>query len=261
MKPFTDYSCTGDIKMNNVSINKTLPPVQFNIDCDFTVEKLEISTTNTSIKLNWETKSDNCQDVLKKLDELSYHCSCQQQKGDGRYFKTDGKIINQPERRMCEFTSGIKPFRYYNCEVHHIYTGQKDFRGTKVTEKTKLGIPDQPHNVVVTVPENNKINVTCSLDYMDFNGPEKIYFAQLQGVPGSRKDNTECQFQFEDLSYSTSYTVEVFTFNGHFTSSPVRSQVDTRYNNKALIGSLVFLIYFIILCAALFILKRRISRK
>ncbi|PWA21148.1 hypothetical protein CCH79_00009397 [Gambusia affinis] len=59
MKPFTDYSCTGDIKMNNVSINKTLPPVQFNIDCDFIVEKLEISTTNTSIKLNWETKNNN----------------------------------------------------------------------------------------------------------------------------------------------------------------------------------------------------------
>ncbi|XP_043986456.1 receptor-type tyrosine-protein phosphatase C isoform X3 [Gambusia affinis] len=264
-KPFTNYSCTGDIKMNKVSINKTLPPVQFNIDCDFTVENLKPSSTSTSIELNWETKSDNCQDVLKKLDELSYRCSCQQQKGDRKNITIDGKIIDRPERRMCEFTSGIKPFRNYNCEVRHIYTGQRYFKEANVIEKTKPGIPDQPRNVVVTVPENNKINVTCSLDYMDFNGPDKIYRAQLHGVPDSRKDSKKCQFQFVDLSYSTTYTVEVFTSNGPFTSSPVRSQVDTRYNDKALIGFLVFLIIItsvalLLVLYKIYVLKHRKSR-
>lgn len=33
VEPFTDYSCSGLIKDNGVSINKRLPPVQIRIDC------------------------------------------------------------------------------------------------------------------------------------------------------------------------------------------------------------------------------------
>ncbi|XP_032426909.1 receptor-type tyrosine-protein phosphatase C-like [Xiphophorus hellerii] len=260
MKPFTDYSCTGDIKMNNGSIIRTLPPVQFNIDCDFTVNNLKTSSTNTSIELNWETMSDNCQNVLNKLDDLSYHCSCQQEKGDGGYFTMEQRIITRPKGTTCVFTRGIKPFRVYRCEVHSSYIGRGDFRETRVEEKTKSGIPKQPHNVDVTVPVNNKIEVTCSLNDMDFNGPDRTFSAQLQGVTGSRKNSKTCQFKFEDLSYLTTYTVEVFTFNGHFTSLPVQKHADTKYNSKALIGSLVFSIIFIILCAAFFIRKRGKSR-
>ncbi|XP_047230876.1 uncharacterized protein LOC124873892 [Girardinichthys multiradiatus] len=39
MKPFTDYSCTGHIKNNGVFINKTTPPVQFNINCDYATDE------------------------------------------------------------------------------------------------------------------------------------------------------------------------------------------------------------------------------
>ncbi|XP_027882650.1 receptor-type tyrosine-protein phosphatase C-like [Xiphophorus couchianus] len=265
MKPFTDYSCTGDIKMNNGSIIQTLPLVQFNINCDFTVNNLETSSTNTSIELNWKTMSDNCQNVLNKLDDLSYHCSCQQEKGDGGYFTMEQRIINRPEETTCVFTRGIKPFRNYRCKVHSSYTGRGDFRETRVEGKTKSGIPEQPHNVVMTVPENNKIEVTCSLNYMDFNGPDGKFSAKLQGVTGSRKESKTCQFKFEDLSYLTTYRVEVFTVNRDFTSSPVSKQADTKYNDKALSGILIFIliILIIILVAlrlAVFIKKRKKSK-
>ncbi|XP_027883759.1 receptor-type tyrosine-protein phosphatase C isoform X2 [Xiphophorus couchianus] len=264
MKPFTNYSCTGDIKMNNVSINKTLPLVQFNINCDFTVNNLETSSTNTSIELNWETMSNNCQNVLNKLDDLSYHCSCQQEKGDGGYFTMEQRIINRPEETTCVFTRGIKPFRNYRCKVHSSYTGRGDFRETRVEGKTKSGIPEQPHNVVVTVPENNKIEVTCSLNYMDFNGPDGKFSAKLQGVTGSRKESKTCQFKFEDLSYLTTYRVEVFTVNRDFTSSLVSKQADTKYNDKALIGFLVFLIIItsvalLLVLYKIYVLKNRKS--
>ncbi|KAM4575541.1 uncharacterized protein V3H82_010031 [Fundulus diaphanus] len=80
MKPFTNYSCTGLIKNNNVFINKTTPPVHFNIDCDFTIKDLRYGSTDTSIRLSWETTSDKCQDILHKLEKLSYRCSCQEGK-------------------------------------------------------------------------------------------------------------------------------------------------------------------------------------
>ncbi|KAM4575542.1 uncharacterized protein V3H82_010032 [Fundulus diaphanus] len=77
MKPFTDYSCTGLIKNNNVFINKTTPPVHFNIDCGFTIKDLRYGSTDTSIHLYWEITSDKCQDILRNLEELFYNCSCQ----------------------------------------------------------------------------------------------------------------------------------------------------------------------------------------
>ncbi|XP_014882937.1 uncharacterized protein LOC106944257 [Poecilia latipinna] len=78
MKPFTDYSCTGDIKNNHGSIIQTLPPVQFNVSCDFSINFLLKSPTSNSIKLNWEPTSRKCHGILDKLTELSYSCSCRQ---------------------------------------------------------------------------------------------------------------------------------------------------------------------------------------
>ncbi|KAM4740062.1 receptor-type tyrosine-protein phosphatase C [Anableps anableps] len=174
MKPFTVYSCTGDIKNNNVFINKTTKPVQFSIDCDFTINSLQSSSTNTSIKINWETTSDKCQGVLDNLDELSYNCSCRQDRNERRYI------------------------------------------------------------------------------------------VQLHGPGGSKQNLTECEFEFKDLSYLTSYTVEVFTFNGHFESTHRRTNADTRYNDKALIGFLVFLIIItsvalLLVLYKIYVLKHRKS--
>ncbi|XP_035997550.1 uncharacterized protein LOC118564237 [Fundulus heteroclitus] len=82
MKPFTNYSCTGLIKNNNVSINKKTPPVHFNIDCDFTIEGRSYIPGDDYIYLFWDTTSEKCQDVVHKLEELFFNCSCQDVKRD-----------------------------------------------------------------------------------------------------------------------------------------------------------------------------------
>ncbi|KAI3368593.1 hypothetical protein L3Q82_025605, partial [Scortum barcoo] len=75
LEPFTDYSCTGQIKDNNVPIKNT-NAVEFQIDCDLRITITEQRVTNTSIDLSWTTTSKNCQDVLPHLQKFSYNCDC-----------------------------------------------------------------------------------------------------------------------------------------------------------------------------------------
>ncbi|XP_035996858.1 uncharacterized protein LOC118564126 [Fundulus heteroclitus] len=140
MKPFTDYSCTGLIKNNDVSINKTTPPVHFNIDCDFTIKDLMTSrTTNTSIELSWETTSKKCQDILHKLEKLSYSCSCQ----DAERTATEETATTQDKTSRktggtCH-VENLKTFEPYVCKVHPIYDDKNNFKGTNVTAWTDPG--------------------------------------------------------------------------------------------------------------------------
>ncbi|XP_032428154.1 uncharacterized protein LOC116725865 [Xiphophorus hellerii] len=78
LEPFTDYSCTGLIKNNNVSINKITPAVQFNVTCDFMITPTKSFLNQTFGSLWWKTTSENCGAVLPNLEKLSYNCSCQE---------------------------------------------------------------------------------------------------------------------------------------------------------------------------------------
>ncbi|KAM4574094.1 receptor-type tyrosine-protein phosphatase C-like [Fundulus diaphanus] len=259
MKPFTDYSCTGLIKNNNVFINKTTPPVHFNIDCDFTIKDLEYRSTDTSIHLSWETTSDKCQDILRNLEKLSFRCSCQDAE------RTEVQKSKEPVGGTCDIR-GLKAYTDYRCEVRPIYPGQRYFTGQYVKIKTKPGIPAKPTGVKEAEPsENNAIRVKCE-GPKEFKGPEKIYIAKLLNGPGPEKSNTKCDFEFKDLSYSTTYTVEIVTFNGHLRSESVRMQAASRYNFKARFGVLSFLLLLIIIITAIteivaFIIRRRASRR
>uniref|UniRef100_A0AAQ5ZR26 Receptor-type tyrosine-protein phosphatase C n=1 Tax=Amphiprion ocellaris TaxID=80972 RepID=A0AAQ5ZR26_AMPOC len=79
--------------------------------------------------------------------------------------------------------------------------------------------------VTLTLPENNVITVSCDYKGHLF-GPKKIYRARLNNE--EVHENKNCDFEFRDLSYSTNYTVVVC--------------IILFYNDKALIGFLVFLI-------------------
>uniref|UniRef100_A0AAQ5Z508 Receptor-type tyrosine-protein phosphatase C n=1 Tax=Amphiprion ocellaris TaxID=80972 RepID=A0AAQ5Z508_AMPOC len=105
--------------------------------------------------------------------------------------------------------------------------------------------PEDVKHVTLTLPENNVITVSCDYKGHLF-GPKKIYRARLNNE--EVHENKNCDFEFRDLSYSTNYTVVVC--------------IILFYNDKALIGFLVFLI--ILTSVALlwvvykiYILKRR----
>ncbi|XP_036067634.1 receptor-type tyrosine-protein phosphatase C-like [Oryzias melastigma] len=210
LEPYTDYSCTGEIKNETFVFIRT-PPVIFNIDCGFHIDGRSTSD-NTSIQLDWTSTNRSCGVDLPKL---SYICSCDTKK--------DIKSRVEP----CVFT-GLEPYTDYTCEVHPTYNNEKVNQGWKKTVKTKAGVPTKVQNLRLTVPENNVIDVKCD-EPKKLHGPKGRYKARLHDPNGPVKEekNFYCDFTFKDLSYSTTYRVEVTVYNGFHESPDVIENINT----------------------------------
>ncbi|CAI5635499.1 unnamed protein product [Oreochromis niloticus] len=223
LDPFRNYRCTGVIFINNIPTVYTTPPVHLNTDCDLTIN-LETKKADTSIKLSWKTTSEKCNDVLHKF---VYDCSCSDKKGNTEL---------QPDGGTCDIT-GLKAFTDYKCGVQPKYNGRTVSNKKEVPLKTDPGVPDGSPKVTVTVPGNNVIKVECHHGG-NIRGPieKRRYIARLHpGGENKPQNETDCTFEFKDLSYSTDYTVEVTVFNGYFESKPGKKAADTRYNDNAVI--------------------------
>ncbi|XP_067452631.1 receptor-type tyrosine-protein phosphatase C [Thunnus thynnus] len=261
LEPFTKYTCTGQIKRDNVTIKNTTD-IHVKIDCDFKIENKSSNSTDTSIGLNWTTTSQKCQEVLPELKGLSYDCSCRSVGSTSD--KKRAKLDKQRPGGACN-VSGLTPFIDYTCKVQPTYNKNEKPQSTDVKEKTKPGVPGDFSKFDISVPEHNVIKVTCRVEH--FHGPERQYNATLSynnDVIEEKKSRNNCDFTFKDLSYLTTYKVEVVAFNGYLSSKTKTERVDTSYNDKALIGFLVFLIILtsvalLVVVYKIFILKRRKS--
>uniref|UniRef100_A0A8D3CD37 Receptor-type tyrosine-protein phosphatase C n=1 Tax=Scophthalmus maximus TaxID=52904 RepID=A0A8D3CD37_SCOMX len=154
--------------------------------------------------------------------------------------------------------SGLKPYTDYTFEVLPMYNNKKvSFPTSPETLKTDVGVCIQCYEVYdvwafflhfLTVPESitklklavsehNVIRINCV--HSNFNGPHGEYIAQLSyGSYNPAKFSSQtCEFEIKNLQYSTNYTVQV-------------------YNDKAVIGFLVFLI--ILTSVALFLVIYKI---
>ncbi|CAK6975329.1 receptor-type tyrosine-protein phosphatase C [Scomber scombrus] len=238
LEPFTDYTCIGQIKENNVTIKDTTA-IHVRVDCDLQIKIVEQKSTNTSINLKWTTTSLNCEKVLPELENLSYDCRCHPE-----YEQLTATVNKQPRGGTCEVFR-LTSFTDYTCSVQPKYNNQLVSQPTVVTQKTGVGVPADVGTLKTSVPEHNVIKVTCPT-VKNFFGPKTIHIANLTYggvIQRSQNNHKKCEFEFKDLSYSTDYVVEVVAFNGHFSSKKVTSQtVNTLYNDKAVIGFLVFLI-------------------
>ncbi|XP_070687977.1 receptor-type tyrosine-protein phosphatase C isoform X2 [Pempheris klunzingeri] len=260
LEPFTYYNCTGQIKKNNVIINKTTT-VDVNIKCDLPIEFKPPTQTNSSIMLMWTKTSKACGD---DLPGLSYKCSCTAY--TSKHKSTVAGICQRDGNGGSGTINQLKPFTDYNCQVHPTYNGNdlSPHYTRNIKIKTKSGIPEQVTKTTVKVPEHNMIHVECVHSKV-FHGPRKEYIARLRYGSEKRELKSDmCKFEFKDLSYSTTYELKLIAFNGENESIPKILHVDTLYNDKAVIGFLVFLI--ILTCVALlfvvykiYILKRQKS--
>ncbi|XP_029987578.1 receptor-type tyrosine-protein phosphatase C isoform X2 [Sphaeramia orbicularis] len=260
LKPFTDYICTGDVKENGTSITKT-KPVDVNIKCDLRITIKVPSRKNTSISLSWTTESPNCGSELSNLTKLSYVCEYNQTKD--HYEKCRGNAEFSPERGSCECTD-LEPFTAYIFKVRAKYDGKPVHSEFSKKITTKAGIPD-PFDPKITIQDHNIIHVDCKKT-IKFRGHVKKYVARL--LYGDKEERSRvqgnCVFEFRDLSYLTSYTLELIAHNEDNPSKLTRITVTTEYNYKAVIGFLVVLILLtsvalLLVLYKIYILKRRKS--
>ncbi|XP_075887320.1 receptor-type tyrosine-protein phosphatase C-like isoform X2 [Nelusetta ayraudi] len=261
LKPYTDYSCVVNIETESGS-TKTTNKVNFKIDCELKIVSLTRDANSTSIRLYWEVENKKCKDL--QLEDFRHECRCDP---GGKVSEGKTRLGN---KASCE-VSQLKPYHPNKCKVQLKYNAVNYWENVASSEEyitwTEAGIPEKPYEVTAYLSENNKINVDCKSEER-FHGLEKIFRAYLykNGVSiNGHIDKKKCHFEFPDLSYLTSYSVEVALHNGDYESVRVSSKINTAYNDKAVIGFLVFLIILVSVALLfvvykIFILKRGNSR-
>ncbi|XP_056132483.1 receptor-type tyrosine-protein phosphatase C [Lampris incognitus] len=238
---FTNYGCTGEISYNN-SIIKNKTDIQFRTNCDVNITFGKESANNTSIELPWNITNSSCLKDLAATHNLSYSCNCDSTAKKSRSVKFS--YSDNPRDQKCTIEK-LEVYTTHRCKVNLLYKDCLISTQEKPGDiKTKPGVPDAVEIRKVILPQNNVIVITCKPP-KKFNGPLKTVKAVLTSEGrGSVKNCTEdvCNFEFIDLSYSTKYNFEVTAYNGHYSSIPTIKSIDTYYNDKALIGFLVFAI-------------------
>uniref|UniRef100_A0A674NX79 Receptor-type tyrosine-protein phosphatase C n=1 Tax=Takifugu rubripes TaxID=31033 RepID=A0A674NX79_TAKRU len=257
LEPYTDYSCAAVVTRGTVSM--WTQDIDIRINCNLTIYECSKSNvlTNTSMNLHWNLTSSVCKDLFTRFN-FSYNCYCDNP------VKGSKDVPIKSQQVSCSF-SALDAFKNYTCGINVKY---KKFSvlGRVFLYRTEPGIPERPPQLHLDVHEHNQI--TVKVDKISrFNGPSKFYIVRLyEGKTHKETRNgTKSSFVFKDLSYSTEYTVQASTFNGHFESSPHTRTTSTFYNEPALINFLIFLIIvtsvaLILVAYKIYVLKRKRSR-
>uniref|UniRef100_A0A8L0DSG0 Receptor-type tyrosine-protein phosphatase C n=1 Tax=Oncorhynchus mykiss TaxID=8022 RepID=A0A8L0DSG0_ONCMY len=244
LEPFQKYNCSGKITHNSKVINTKSIDVE--IKCKVDITKTS-TNTNTSISLKWTNDSINCPKDLK----LFHSCvSCR--------IETEVKACYKTDELHYDFNK-LQPFTNYICsiELWYKYMSYDTFPNVPETILTAPGVPDEVGGKPsLTYTQNNAFTITCEeLKPVQWKGKEKWYIATITGSETKQQKHKKCNFTFADLSYLTDYTVQIVAFNGKYESKQIETQITTRYNDKAVIGFLVFLIILTSL-ALLFVLYK-----
>ncbi|XP_037105846.1 receptor-type tyrosine-protein phosphatase C isoform X2 [Syngnathus acus] len=237
LEPYTKYFCTGQIRERDVII-ANLSTITVTINCDLKVQIVKSSPTNTSVTLTWTTASENCPDFLSGPNRLSYKCICWAEMGTQQ-----PRMATKRNETHC-MVDHLQPYTNYECRIQPMYSYQDVTQGIISDFTTHIGAPEDIYELDTNV-NNNSIEVQCKHSKR-FNGPNGKFHAVLhQGSTVVKTSNkTKCAFFFQDLSFSTTYKLKVYVSNGLFESTGLNKTLTTPYNEKVLIGFLLFLIIF-----------------
>ncbi|KAK7888610.1 hypothetical protein WMY93_024170 [Mugilogobius chulae] len=255
LQPFENYICRGIIK----NVTQT-PEIPVNTTCVLKKNYSNPTKSDTSITLNWNTESENC-DINQIQPRLNYVCRCRTVYGN-----SEG-VPSETNSQSCTVT-GLEAFTKYNCEVKGFYDEKSVFSFTETGIKTEPGVPDKVELTKVDITENNVFTVTCKMpDGNKFKGKKEEFRATLllEDKEIKTKPGAKCSFTFEGLNYLTTYKVKVQAFNGFNYGEASEETVITLFNDKAVIGFLVLLILItavalLLVLYKIYVLKHRKSR-
>ncbi|XP_053490596.1 receptor-type tyrosine-protein phosphatase C isoform X43 [Ictalurus furcatus] len=230
LKPFHDYECTGTYDYESGTI--TSDPIRVKIDCDI-VNEPSLSVSHNSIHASWQLDSQNCPSITT---DFTWKVTCK----NGSTSSLKGHCT----KNSCEF-SNLKSFTEYTCEFEAAYEN-KPFNTTTKTPKTWPGQPSFTKGPTKKEESHNAFKVSCSID--NWNGDPGKIFAELYINHNLQENKTDCNgkicdFLFTNLYYSTQYKIKVYAQNGHGNRTVILDMDhSTKYNDKAVIGFLAFLI-------------------
>ncbi|XP_053326273.1 receptor-type tyrosine-protein phosphatase C [Spea bombifrons] len=146
---------------------------------------------------------------------------------------------------------GLKAYTNYKFKVS-AFNGVKEGVPSDVSCWTEAGKPGKIPKPVVSVGPNNVITISCKVP-SEKNGPGENFTLTIND--NKKLTNTNCNFKLDNLYYLTTYKFKIIFNNGKFDGDAYSFQESTKYNDKALIGFLVFLIVITSLALILVLYK------
>ncbi|XP_051978116.1 LOW QUALITY PROTEIN: receptor-type tyrosine-protein phosphatase C [Xyrauchen texanus] len=260
LEPTKIHNCIGKYSYKGDVIESYNLPIQ--IDCDWTNKTEFKKVTHNSIGMSWTwSPGGKCSGI--KWQNISGIC------------KSVEKNVKKSESvSKCDYSNtivtctsdGLHAYTKYQCNIT-ANTNIKNYTiSTSNQTKTQSFKPSFGSSMTVQLRSHNSFSVTCmNLSNDAWNGDKGNYTVELINngkIDQKLISNTSCSFIFEDLYYNTHYTIKVTAKNGNGNESSIVNSKSTRYNDKAVIGILAFLVVvtsvaLLFVLYKLFMLKRK----
>ncbi|XP_051766763.1 receptor-type tyrosine-protein phosphatase C [Ctenopharyngodon idella] len=230
--PDREYSCFGEYRYRNQTIKSNNHV--FTIKCDWQNAAFTNISSDT-FEIYWNSSlGDKCSGVKWK----SYSAKC------GAANAQICKNRTSKNHDIVCTVSNLEPFTLYKCKIEAEYMGET-FNIPLNERETHSTNPKFTSEIKWHYISHNSIGINCgSVD--NWNGRPGTYDAEIK-YNGERTDffegHTTCSFNFSNLYYLTTYDIEVTARNkeGDWSQRTIKN-VPTKYNDKAVIGFLAFLI-------------------
>ncbi|XP_059425930.1 receptor-type tyrosine-protein phosphatase C-like [Carassius carassius] len=234
----TQYSCTGEYPREKQPIKSHELDIQ--IKCDWQKNGRFQLLSSSSLEISWSSlKGDRCSGI----EWERYSASCKTPGSDGNNHRVSC-TQDSGTSTVCSIT-GLLPYTNYECSIigkvnqkdYVIYTGNRATLSDKPIFKSKSKV----HN-----PTHNSLEINCKKLESDlvWNGGKGTFTAEItyNGDTRTAGPQNECLFTFSDLYYLATYKVKITAKNTEGDSAFITSEATTQYNDKAVVGFLVFLI-------------------
>ncbi|XP_056353737.1 receptor-type tyrosine-protein phosphatase C isoform X2 [Oenanthe melanoleuca] len=240
--PHRQYYCTAYMSFNGRKVTSQ----SFDIETDYGVPEApetlkEIHKNTTSVTVEW-TKPD---DISKgPIDGYFVH------------FIVGGKSVCRANISTTFYTcSRFDPYTKGSVYVTSYTINKRYYTLTSTnatyTFTTEEGVPEQVENVKIALTADNAVQITCRKQ-KEF-GPYAIFYLIWENDKTEEKD--KCEFKRENLLYLTNYEFKIFVSNGKHNGTAVVKSIKTRYNSRALIIFLAFLIIVTVIALLLVLYK------
>ncbi|KAM9239567.1 receptor-type tyrosine-protein phosphatase C isoform 2-T2 [Leptosomus discolor] len=227
LSPNHMYNCTGTVHFfEDQIVSQT-----FNITTDYgapdPLENLGLVLDTRQVSVRWDQPRNTSKGPIN-----GYMVMCNSSKEEF----TDGTDF------ICR---GLEPYSKGFVSVTP-YTKSKSnnemFMGKTETRnfKTNSTEPQQVIDVNATLTADNAVRIKCKPQ--EVYGNQTVFELTWENDGTNDSKHNDCDFKRENLLYLTNYTFRILVFNGDYRGQPVKKSIRTRYNSKALIMFLAFLI-------------------
>ncbi|KFU91352.1 Receptor-type tyrosine-protein phosphatase C, partial [Chaetura pelagica] len=230
LSPNHNYTCTGTAHF----FEKKVVSQTFMITTDYgapeAAENVTVESDARHVSVSWKKPSD-----LSKGPIHGYKVQCNE--SEVNYISMTNFICYNLE----PYTNGSVTVTPYTNSRKKVVNYDK-YMGTpkEIRFMTKSAEPQPVIAVEAILTSDNAVWIKCKSQKVY---GKKTVFELTFGNDGTsdRKEN-DCDFKKENLFYLTNYTFTILVDNGEHKGQPVKKSIKTRYNSKALIIFLAFLI-------------------